>query len=707
MGVGNHGTGVSLQISVAPGDARHAREIVRHQLRQWAGQVDEVVLTLDLGPDRTGAGGRSGRRNADRRPVEASARELEATLADVCEEHPHARINRVDYSAEAIEEVSQRFFSGLPITSRDCYGKVVYSYFYGLYSARHRYVFHTDSDMLFGGGSQTWIAEARQLLDAHEEIFSCSPLPGPPSDRPFGARVAAGHAGSWRGRSSRAAAVPYTNPAVRGPAYRLSRVSTRDFMIDRVRLDTGAVKLRRIAPTLRMLIGATARGAILRGDPRAVPAEATLTRAMCEHDLTRVDFLGTAPGMWSIHPASRSQRFHDALPSLIARIERGEVTEAQRGDYDLSDSMLTINAGIGSVSPRPSVETVDGGGGFATPRSCPDLTVLVPVRNESTHIDAAVESMRAQRFDGQVEFLLLEGGSTDSTYEHLERVVAQDPRFRLISRPGTNVPERLNLGLREARGELIARMDAHAVFPPDYLQIGARRLVRGDVASASGPQLAQGDGVWSHRVALAVKSPLGRGGAAFRRLSSTEIAVDSGYCGVWKRSLLVGHGGWSEEAPDGEDTELAVRVRSAGGSIVCLPEMAAHYRPRDSVWALARQYSHYAYRRAWIARRHPSALRRSQLLPPAVLLLILAAATAPSRPRRLARAGAALYALVLVGEGTRIGKGQPVTDVFGVATVLAVMHLAWGAGFVFGCARNRIPYAALAAQISPARTVGP
>ncbi len=340
MGAGNQGIGVSLQISVAPGDARHAREILRHQLRQWARQVDEVVFTLDLGSDQTRVGGRSGRRNATGPPAQASARELETTLADLCEEYPHARAHRVDYSAEAIEEVSQRFFSGQPITSQDCYGKVVYSYFYGLHSARHRYVFHMDSDMLFGGGSQTWIAEAKQLLDAHEEIFSCSPLPGPPSGRPFGARVAAGHAGSWEGRSSKAAPVPYANPAMRGPAYRLSRVSTRDFMIDRARLDTGAITLRRETPTLRMLIGATARGAILRGDPRAVPAEATLTRAMREHDLTRVDFLGSAPGMWSIHPASRSQRFHDALPSLIARIERGEVTEAQRGDYDLSDSML-------------------------------------------------------------------------------------------------------------------------------------------------------------------------------------------------------------------------------------------------------------------------------------------------------------------------------------------------------------------------------
>jgi hypothetical protein len=61
---------------------------------------------------------------------------------------------------------------------------------------------------------------------------------------------------------------------------------------------------------------------------------------MVKAGLSRVDFLGAEPGMWSLHPPFRSPEFYEALPRLIERIEASEVPETQRGDYDLNDSML-------------------------------------------------------------------------------------------------------------------------------------------------------------------------------------------------------------------------------------------------------------------------------------------------------------------------------------------------------------------------------
>ena len=51
----------------------------------------------------------------------------------------------------------------------------------------------------------------------------------------------------------------------------------------------------------------------------------------------------------------------------------------------------------------------------------------------------------------------------------------------------------LNIGLENARGEFVARMDAHTLYPPDYLARGVERLRRGDVAWVSGPQLPRRD----------------------------------------------------------------------------------------------------------------------------------------------------------------------------------------------------------------------
>ena len=44
--------------------------------------------------------------------------------------------------------------------------------------------------------------------------------------------------------------------------------------------------------------------------------------------------------MWSLHPPYRSEEFYRELPGLIERIENGDIPEAQRGDYELNDSMF-------------------------------------------------------------------------------------------------------------------------------------------------------------------------------------------------------------------------------------------------------------------------------------------------------------------------------------------------------------------------------
>jgi succinoglycan biosynthesis protein ExoA len=332
-----------------------------------------------------------------------------------------------------------------------------------------------------------------------------------------------------------------------------------------------------------------------------------------------------------------------------------------------------------------------------------DVSVLMPLLNEEHNIEAAVAMMRAQAFEGEMEFLLLDGGSTDSTLGRLRSLIDGDPRFRLIRHENTNVPTRLNLGLSIARGRYVARMDSHGRFPANYLADGIARLSRGDVASVSGPQIAVGNGTWSRRIALAMRSTLGRGGARFRQLSPSEHELDSGYCGIWERSLLLRHGGWDELASGGEDTELAARVRRAGGRIVCVPEMAAEYKPRENLQALARQYGRYAYRRAWIARRYPEVLRRSHVLPPALLAVTGCALLGRRRAARLARSGLSLYAGAVVVESVRVGSDASPRDALALPAVYGTMHLAWGAGFVASCLRHGPPVRALLSRVLRAR----
>jgi len=305
--------GVTLQINLAPTDLPHARHILPHQLRQWAGQVDEVLLTLDLHR----SGGRFSEAWAERLP---GMRDL---VDRSCAQYPAARLAEVDYSAGVAAEIARRFFGGRPVPAKDWNGGPFYSYFFGLHAATNDYVFHLDSDMMFGGGSKTWLAEGVSLLQERTDVLICSPLPGPPE--------ADGRLRSQgRGGLPQEQAEPHLSAGFRFP-----HLSSRLFLMDLPRFATaiGHLPLTQ-PPRIRRL------QALVRGNPPFNLPEAIFSAAMAEHSLFRVDFLGEPPGMWSVHPPYRSPEFYQALPGLIERIEAGDVPDAQRGDHDVNDSMV-------------------------------------------------------------------------------------------------------------------------------------------------------------------------------------------------------------------------------------------------------------------------------------------------------------------------------------------------------------------------------
>jgi glycosyltransferase involved in cell wall biosynthesis len=101
-----------------------------------------------------------------------------------------------------------------------------------------------------------------------------------------------------------------------------------------------------------------------------------------------------------------------------------------------------------------------------------DVSVLIPVLNEIEHIEETAARMQGQTFDGEVEFLFIDGGSSDGTRELLDELGRADERVKRLNNPDRHIPAALNLGLHHARGRYVARMDAHTHYPPDYLQLG-------------------------------------------------------------------------------------------------------------------------------------------------------------------------------------------------------------------------------------------
>jgi GT2 family glycosyltransferase len=331
-----------------------------------------------------------------------------------------------------------------------------------------------------------------------------------------------------------------------------------------------------------------------------------------------------------------------------------------------------------------------------------DCSVLVPLYNEETYIEQSWAAMRRQRFDGRLEFLFVDGCSTDRTREILEGLAREDDRIRVLRNPQRAVSSGLNVALAHARGTWVARMDAHTAYPDDYIALGVQRLERGGTRWVSGPQLPQGHGPVSRAVALALASPLGRGGSrkwgVHGARDEPEFELDSGiFCGVWERSTLLQCDGWDERWPRNSDSEMAARFLEHGERLICVPAMAAEYVPRDSLRGLFKQYRGYGQYRARTSLHHPAAMRRSHLLAPGIVVTAMCAVASPAPIRRLARLGMAGYLGALAYAGIRArpeaGSGREAAL---VPVVLAIMHFGHGAGMLDGFRMYGPPLAALA-----------
>ena len=322
----------------------------------------------------------------------------------------------------------------------------------------------------------------------------------------------------------------------------------------------------------------------------------------------------------------------------------------------------------------------------------PDVSVLVPVRNEAAVLRATTATILAQDWPGTIEYLFVDGRSDDGSRAILDELAARDPRVRVLDNPAGDLASALRIGLESAQGEFVAKLDAHTFFPPAYVRAGVERLRRGDVGWVSGPPIPFGVDPRSRRVALALGTWLGVGGSA-KWSDEEERDLGTGvFSGVWRKDRLVELGGWDPDWPVNEDSELASRFLAAGERIVCLPAMAARYVPRSTMSGLARQYLRYGYYRAKTASRHPASLRHVHLGPPVLVATAARAMLGGRRARRVAGPPLLAYA----GAVLAASASAPLRDAPLMPPVFAVMHFGFGAGYLGGCVRFGPPLAGIA-----------
>jgi glycosyltransferase involved in cell wall biosynthesis len=194
----------------------------------------------------------------------------------------------------------------------------------------------------------------------------------------------------------------------------------------------------------------------------------------------------------------------------------------------------------------------------------PAITVLMSVHNGLPYVAEAVDSVLAQTFS-DFEFLILDDASTDGTGDYLRSL--SDPRIRLILLPDNiGLTAALNFGLRDARGEYIARQDADDRSHPRRLELQYSHLQMHPNCAVVGAQASMIDG--RGRPQGRKNFPLTHRGICFAHLFDNALAHSAV---TFRKAAVEALAGYDEDWLASQDYELWSRV-SARHELANLPQ---------------------------------------------------------------------------------------------------------------------------------------
>jgi succinoglycan biosynthesis protein ExoA len=321
------------------------------------------------------------------------------------------------------------------------------------------------------------------------------------------------------------------------------------------------------------------------------------------------------------------------------------------------------------------------------------LTIIIPCRNERDSIGPMLDSLEAQDIRVEWEAIVADGMSDDGTREVLRRHCEKNPRIRMIDNPGRIVSTGLNAAIREARGEVILRMDAHTEYARDYVLQCLQALEASGADNVGGPPRAKAQGLVQRAIAAAYHSPFSNGGARCHD-ESYEGFADTVFYGCWRKSTLERIGLFDEALVRNQDDELNLRLVRAGGKVWQTPKIVCWYQPRRSLTALFRQYGQYGFWKVEVIRKHRIPASWRHLVPAAFVLgnTILLAAAGVAAVTGLDGAATAvltawLAAVALYGAGCLAASivaarkhGWILLPL--LPLVFAIYHVSYGAGFL-------------------------
>ncbi len=244
------------------------------------------------------------------------------------------------------------------------------------------------------------------------------------------------------------------------------------------------------------------------------------------------------------------------------------------------------------------------------------VSIVVPILNEEAYIKQFLTAVSAQDYPhNALELLLVDGCSTDQTrtliYQSMEN---SDISFKVLNNPKKITPVALNIGIKESRYNYIVRLDAHSIYPKNYISKCISYLKSTNADNVGCILKTAYHNNKEKMIASMLSSKFGVGNSGFRTNAKSGY-VDTVPFGTFRKELFQRIGLFDERLSRNQDSEFNSRIIKSGGKIYLFDDIEITYYPRNTVKKLLAMGKKNGSWNIYTAHLCPGSMRLRHFIP--------------------------------------------------------------------------------------------
>lgn len=333
------------------------------------------------------------------------------------------------------------------------------------------------------------------------------------------------------------------------------------------------------------------------------------------------------------------------------------------------------------------------------------ISVVIAVRNESDHIQECIQSLFTQQYPEPYEVIIIDGMSTDGTYEKLTQLKDKYP-FLLLRNEKFNAAAGRNRGIHNSKGDIIAFIDADAIASNDWLLQIKTTFDKTDAVGVGGPDLLPSQSSTTARmIGYTMTSPFARGGrfnpsTQHTTLEEERYVYHIPTCNLaLRREIFDKVGLFDENFVKGQDLELNYRIVTTGHKLLYSPKIQVTHHRKQYIKDFSKQIYKWAKAKVAIIKKHGMhGISSHVYLWPLyaiagfflLLLFLVLLNRLPLFVYLLAIGALGYLSLIIIESGRLTWKNQEPTLFFYALGLLPILHISYACGVLVSSIKKNI-----------------